>query len=137
MKMSAKKTQAPRNKNHKRDLEPKRRERQREDQIDPRMERLRSRKAEVQGNIDERKAAARFDPQPDAPAGAPPASARSLDQVLGDVTGSGGAAPPPVPKAPGQGLTPGQAETDNSYTARLLDAKKKSGAKKPTDGSAS
>ncbi len=104
------------------------------EQVDSRMERLRSRKAEVQGSIDERKAATRFDPQPDAPAGSAPATTRSLDQVLGEVTGSGSAAPLPAPKAPSEGMAPGQSDKDNSYTARLLEAKKKAAGKKPPDG---
>jgi uncharacterized membrane protein/Mg-chelatase subunit ChlD len=102
-----------------------------DDTIETRMERLRSRKQEVHGAFDEQRAAARFDPQPDAPAGtAPPA--RSLDEALKDAGGAGSAAPTPPPAAR-PGMAPGQTDKDNSYTARLLDAKKKSGAKRPRE----
>lgn len=94
-----------------------------------RIERLRSRKAEVHGEIDELRAAARFNPQPDAPAGAPARPARSLDDAMKDAGAGGTNAPPPTtPQQPG--MSPGQAEKDTSYTARLLEAKKKSGARK-------
>ncbi len=97
-----------------------------------RMERLRSRKQQVGGQIDELRAAARFDPQPDAPPGEAPRATRSLDEVLKDAGGGGGgAAPPPAPTQ--SGMAPGEAEKDNSYTARLLEAKKKSGAKRPPE----
>jgi hypothetical protein len=99
---------------------------------DARMERLRSRKQEASAQVDELKAAARFDPQPDAPPGAPQRPQRSLDDALRDAGGTttSGPAPPPVQQ---QGMAPGEKEKD-SYTSRLLEAKKKSGAKRPPDG---
>lgn len=93
---------------------------------DARLERLRSRKQEVQGNLDERKAATRFDPQADAP------TARDLNEVLGEVTGASGSSPPSTPKPTAAGLTPGQAE-EKSYTDRLFEAKKKAGGKRPQE----
>jgi hypothetical protein len=95
--------------------------------IETRMQRLRSRKQEVHGEIDELRAAARFDPQVDAPAGTPP-TARSLEQAMQDAGASSSATAPPAPTQPG--MSPGQAEKDTSYTARLLEAKKKSGVKR-------
>jgi hypothetical protein len=93
--------------------------REHEELEDERMERLRSRKAEIAGQIDERRAAARFEPQvddDDVEAG------RDLDDVLADVAGPGTPAPP-------RRVTPqvdiAAEEEGQSYTGRLLDAKKK------------
>lgn len=91
--------------------------RQREQVADARLERLRSRKAEVSGQLDERRAATRFAPQAPAPGEAP---ARELDEVLKDAAGETAAPPPPA--APKPSMTAPQDE--KSYTARLLDAKK-------------
>lgn len=96
-----------------------------------RMDRLRSRKAEVHGEIDELRAAARFDPQPDAPPVTAPRPTRSLDDAIKDA-GTGSTAPPPSPTNQ-PGMSPGQAEKDTSYTARLLEAKKKSGTQRPPE----
>lgn len=96
------------------------------DQADTRLERLRSRKQEVRGDIDERRAAARFDPQPDAP------QQRSLDEALRDAGGAGSATPAPPPRS-SQSMAPGEAPPENSYTARLLDAKKRAGVRKKED----
>jgi hypothetical protein len=99
---------------------------------DERLDRLRSRKAQLQDELDERRATARFDPQVDAPpiagTGSSSSAQRSLDDVLKDVSGGTGA-PPPPPRQATPGMSPGQADRDDSYTARLLEAKKK--AKRP------
>lgn len=89
-----------------------------------RLERLRHRKAAVGGQLDERRAALRFEPQPDA---TPPIAAeKSLDDVLRDASApTAASAPPPPPSATSSGPTP---EAD-SYTSRLLKAKEQ--AKKP------
>ncbi|HTN77446.1 MAG TPA: glutamine amidotransferase, partial [Pirellulaceae bacterium] len=109
--------------------------RHREAETDTRLERLRSRKAAVSDQLDERKAAARFDPQPDASAAAA-APARPLSEVLGDVSGASNS-PAPPPQASSPTVTPEQPDKNNAYTARLLEAKKKAAAKRPPDGSAS
>ncbi len=82
---------------------------------DQRLERLRSRKAAISEEIDERRAAARFEPQPDEDTGR-----QELDDVLRE---AGGSAPqaPPRPKAE----SPAPAAEAESYTSRLLEAKKK------------
>jgi hypothetical protein len=84
---------------------------------DERLERLRSRKAEIAGQLDERRAAARFEPQ--VAAGAP---AKELAEVLEEAAGPAPTAPP-RPKPEETKLTTEPA--DQSYTARLLEAKKK------------
>lgn len=86
-------------------------------QADERMDRLRNLKATVSNQLDERRAAARFEPQVDVDA--PPA--RDPSEVLGEAATGGGAAPPP-PRSSGP-LPQTEAE---SYTERLLKAKKKS-----------
>jgi hypothetical protein len=85
---------------------------------DDRLERLRNRKAAVSNQLDERRAAARF--EPGAPDGfAPP---RDYEDVMADA--AAGAAPDqPRPQAPSQSSGP-QSEQD-TYTERLLAAKKK------------
>jgi uncharacterized membrane protein/Mg-chelatase subunit ChlD len=90
---------------------------------DERLERLRSRKAEIADQIDERRAAARFEPQveTDGPA-------KDLAEVLQEAAGPATAAPP-RPKPEEAQLV---AEKDEpSYTARLLEAKKKAWKDKP------
>jgi len=80
------------------------------------MERLRSRKAELTDAIETRRAAARFEPTADPTSPSPPRDA--LDA---------GPAAPPVrqPPPPGVSLTPDQQPAEESYTERLLKAKKK------------
>lgn len=78
------------------------------------MQRLRSRKAEVTETIEQRRAAARFEPAPDAAV-----DAQVLDRAIDRPADQ----PPPTPKAAGAtGLAP-EKEQD-SYTSRLLKAKK-------------
>jgi hypothetical protein len=75
------------------------------------MARLRNRKAEVTERIEQQRAAARFEPAPDARP-----STISLEEQLGAA-----ATAPPRP-TPAAGLTPEKEE--ESYTSRLLKAKK-------------
>jgi uncharacterized membrane protein/Mg-chelatase subunit ChlD len=79
----------------------------------PTMERLRSRKAAIAQQIDERRAAVRFDPQPDAPT-----DGKALDEAAGTATARPKSAPPSQQIAP-------QAEQQDDYTSRLLKAKKR------------
>lgn len=83
---------------------------------DERLERLRTRKAEVAEAIDERRAAARFAPDVDA-ADIPP----SVEQLVRDT-----AVPrsPPTASAAPPSVTPAAPEAE-SYTERLLKAKRK------------
>jgi uncharacterized membrane protein/Mg-chelatase subunit ChlD len=78
---------------------------------DERLERLRSKKAEVVRSVDERRAAARFEPQPDAEVG--------TDVLTADSAARPG---PPRPAARQDDLPE---EDADSYTARLLKAKQK------------
>lgn len=89
-----------------------------EQKVDEVLDRLRSSKAEVAEQIDDRRAATRFEPAPDDTAGAPP---RSLEEVVGDVTPSTGR--PTAPGRPATQMAP-DADDDESYTSRLLKAKK-------------
>lgn len=89
--------------------------RPREEQPDVRMERLKSRKAVVSGELDERRAAARFAPQMDDAA-----PAKNLDQVVQEAGASGG----PPPEKPAAKAAPMAADRDESYTSRLKEAKK-------------
>jgi hypothetical protein len=82
----------------------------------PVMQRLRSRKAEVTQTLEQQRAAARFEPQPDAP---PPDSAAAAE--LTGAPPADGTAPAKPPTPP---VKPEQKE-DDSYTSRLLKAKKK------------
>ncbi len=76
------------------------------------MDRLRSRKAEIDEHIERRRSAARFEPEDETPAGA---------DALEEATAG---KPPPKRSEPNlESLTPEQEE--ESYTARLLKAKKK------------
>lgn len=79
---------------------------------DERLQRLRSRKAEVGEQLDQRRAAARFELQTDEAAG----DSRPLDDALADSRGQ-----PSQPAAP----QPPEAASEKSYTERLLEAKKK------------
>nr|MCU0982387.1 glutamine amidotransferase [Pirellulaceae bacterium] len=89
--------------------------RQAEATADVVIERLRSQKAAIGQQIDERRAAARFEPQMDEAAGGP-----LPDDVLRDA-----AVPTPqTPPRPREETTV-SGEQDSSYTARLLEAKKK------------
>jgi len=90
---------------------------------DERLARLRNRKAAVSSQLDERRAAARFEPVAADDAGPP----RDYEQVLSDASAGSSAAEPPRPTSETKPQTP-QAEQD-TYTERLLAAKKK--AKKP------
>lgn len=83
------------------------------------MERLRSRKAAVNEQIDDRRAATRFEPQIENTTG----QEKTLDQVLQDVQGAALSDNPAKPPAQ-TSMAPGQADED-SYTARLLKAKQK------------
>jgi hypothetical protein len=77
--------------------------------------RLRSRKAEVTEQIEQQKAATRFEPQRDAPSGT-----GALDEEL---RGAGPVAEKPRGTMPSSSLQPQKEE--ESYTDRLLKAKKK------------
>jgi uncharacterized membrane protein len=92
---------------------------QQEEVRDERLERLRNRKAAVSTQLDERRAAARFEPQPDAPGFSEP---RDIDEVIAEAS-AGGGAEPPRPQSQPQSQTP-QTEQD-TYTERLLAAKRK------------
>ncbi len=90
--------------------------REREDEVDERLERLRSRKAAIADEIDERRAATRFAPEVDAEE--PP---KELDDVLKEAAG-------PATSRPARTTTDQTAlgaEEEDSYTSRLLEAKKK------------
>ncbi len=76
------------------------------------MDRLRTRKAEVGDQLEQRRAATRFEPTPDAPAAAP-----SIEEQLQTPKPS---EPKPQPKA-----DLGPEKEAESYTSRLLKAKKK------------
>ncbi len=96
-----------------------RREREQEDEHQL-MDRLRSRKAEIAGQIDQRRAATRFEAQVETDGGA---ETRPLDDVIADATGEGSAISAPSRPAERPDATP--ADEDESYTTRLLKAKKK------------
>jgi uncharacterized membrane protein/Mg-chelatase subunit ChlD len=82
---------------------------------DVRIERLRARKAQIAQSIDEKRAAVRFEPAPDAPA-----SGSAVEEAMGGPT-----APRPTAPAPsGPQITPQQPQ-ENDYTSRLLKAKKR------------
>jgi hypothetical protein len=86
---------------------------------DERIERLRSRKAEVSEQLEERRAAARFEPQTEEPVGRPLAS---LEEVLEE---AGGRPHPATPARAAEQERKSEAEQEKSYTERLLEAKKK------------
>lgn len=91
----------------------------RNEAVDQTIERLRSRKAVVQSQIDERRAATRFEPAAESDrdsVGQP----RSLDQVLGEVAGPAAH----EARAPRPQVT-ADAPDEADYTSRLLAAKKK------------
>ena len=79
------------------------------------MERLRSRKAEVSEQLDERRAAARFEPQAEEPGGRPRAS---LEEVLQEAGGAPAAATPPSSRRADKGQPPaGGAERSRTRNA--------------------
>lgn len=84
-----------------------------------RLERLRSRKAEIGGNIDERRAATRFEPQPESTSDSTIAPAASVAEILKPQAGGTAARTPPPASSQ---LAPAEAEQD-TYTSRLLKAK--------------
>ncbi len=88
-----------------------------EGNVEASLQRLRNRKQAVAGEIDERRAAARFEPQVDDDSAQP-----DLAEVLDQVTS---AAQPEGPPRPQQEATPDDAERDESYTSRLMEAKKR------------
>jgi hypothetical protein len=84
---------------------------------DERLARLRNRKAAIASQIDERRAATRFEPVVDE------AAPRDYEQVLSDASAGGAdAASAPRPVAPAQSQGPKTEE--ETYTERLLKAKK-------------
>ena len=89
-----------------------------------RLEQLRTRKAAIAEQIDDRRAATRFEPVPDTL----PQSA-DAGQILNQASGGTSAAPAPAQRPTTQ-LTPNQPEAE-SYTSRLLKAKQQ--ARKETD----
>jgi hypothetical protein len=80
------------------------------------MERLRNLKATVGNQLDERRAAARFEPQVDADV-----AGRDVNEVLGEAAAGGPAQPPSQARPTG----PLPQTEQESYTERLLAAKKK------------
>jgi len=90
------------------------------------MERLRSKKAAVTSQLDERRASARFEPQVDADAG----PARELGEVLQDATSGSSNAPQQSSLQPPPTAAAGPEQ--DTYTERLMAAKKK--AKKEMGG---
>jgi hypothetical protein len=81
----------------------------------PVMARLRSRKAEVTQSLEQRRAAARFEPAPDAPID-PALVAEAIDEPLGKPKSDKPAATP---------IASDLTSEEDSYTSRLLKAKKK------------
>jgi uncharacterized membrane protein len=82
--------------------------------------RLQERKAELNRQLEEKRAATRFAPAEDAPT----ESSKSLQDVVKEVTAASQPTPPPTRKPPATSMTPGEQE-EQSYTARLLAAKKR------------
>jgi uncharacterized membrane protein len=93
--------------------------RQIEEVRDERLERLRSRKAAIASQIDERRAATRFEPVAEEGWSQP----RDYEEVIADASGGGPAAEPARPATPTHSSRP-QTEQE-TYTERLLAAKKK------------
>jgi hypothetical protein len=79
---------------------------------DERLERLRRRKQAIATNLDERRAAARFEPTPDA-------EAPDLERVVEEVSGGRPTAPPVRAAAPESAPS----AEEESYTTRLMKAK--------------
>ena len=88
------------------------------------IERLRSRKAAISHQIEERRAAARFEPTPDALAPdleslSPGGTARGAGEKPATAKGSGAETAKPIP-----GHSPEPKKEDDDYTSRLLRAKR-------------
>lgn len=81
----------------------------------PVMARLRSRKAEVTQSLEQRRAAARFEPTPDAP---------TEPTLVAEVINEAGDQPKP-PRPTATPVAPDAAAEEDTYTSRLLKAKKK------------
>jgi hypothetical protein len=94
------------------------------EQSEERLEVLRTRKAAIAEQIDDRRAATRFEPVPDSLPRAGDAS-----QILEQASAGMAATPTPTPR-PASQLTPNQPEAE-SYTSRLLKAKQQ--ARKEAD----
>jgi hypothetical protein len=86
-----------------------------EAESEERLERLRTRKAAISEQIDERRAATRFEPVLDDAV-----DKETADEVLRQAAGGAAATPPPLPSS--HQLSPDSPEAE-SYTARLLKAK--------------
>jgi hypothetical protein len=89
--------------------------------VDERLERLRQRKQQIEGSLDERRAGARFDPVPDEPVDT---------SVLESETAA--SRPATQPGKAKRSLGPAQAEPED-YTSRLLRAKRQALKGKPGD----
>jgi len=87
--------------------------------------RLQSRKAEIEREIESRRAAMRFQPEDDSPA----SGKAKLEQVLASEIEKTPALPPKIPK---EKLA---AEQENTFTSRLLEAKRKAQQNQPKDKS--
>jgi hypothetical protein len=85
------------------------------------MQRLRSRKAEVSEQLDQLHADARFEPPPEAPAGQ-----ATIDELRGPAV-------PSKPKPSQPSIAPEKQPEEESYTERLLRAKKKVWEEKKKD----
>lgn len=85
---------------------------------DERLARLRNRKAVVANQIDERRAATRFEPVVDEGSTTP----SDIDQTFAEASGG---APPSAPRPTSQAPTGGPQTEQDTYTERLLAAKKK------------
>ncbi len=91
--------------------------------VEQNLERLRRRKRDVSEGIDQRRAAARFEPEPDVEPSADPV------EML-----PGAGPQPPRPTGPAA-TTPDAASEDEAYTSRLLEAKRKAQrGRKPPEG---
>jgi hypothetical protein len=90
-----------------------------DEKLEEGIKRLRLSKAAVTEQIEERRAAARFEPELDAESGQP-AAARDLQEALDQPAG-----PEPLPRTSGRAAGPqAPAEEEISYTDRLLKAKR-------------
>ena len=99
------------------------------------IERLRSRKAAISQQIEERRAAARFEPTPDAPAPdleslSPGGTGRGEGEKPATGKGSGAETGKPIP-----GQSPEPKKEDDDYTSRLLRAKREARKDRKDDGS--
>jgi len=85
---------------------------------DERLDRLRSRKAEIVRTIDDRRAATRFEPDADEES-----ASVNVDDLLEAEGAASRPAGPPTPET--SQLAPDQPNQEQSYTSRLFEAKKK------------